>query len=249
MPFKSLTADNPLTNAELDRLEALLTSCAEKDSDVMGLEELDGFLTALIVNPELVAPSEYFPLIFGENHIFEIEEEAEEIAGLILRHHNAIATTLAKDKPHMPVFTDIEDDLPRGNEWAHGFLRGTQFSHEEWSELMNNEEHGGCVLPMLILENEHNPDPELRPPSETMKKREEILVHMTAGVVFAYRYFKQRRQEEAEMMPYGQYDRDDFDDDIPLPVIRSEPKIGRNDPCPCGSGKKYKRCHGGVTVH
>jgi uncharacterized protein YchJ len=29
------------------------------------------------------------------------------------------------------------------------------------------------------------------------------------------------------------------------PVYRSEPKVGRNDPCPCGSGKKYKKCHGG----
>ncbi|MCW8140061.1 MAG: preprotein translocase subunit SecA, partial [Planctomycetota bacterium] len=28
------------------------------------------------------------------------------------------------------------------------------------------------------------------------------------------------------------------------PVEREEPKIGRNDPCPCGSGKKYKKCHG-----
>ncbi len=28
------------------------------------------------------------------------------------------------------------------------------------------------------------------------------------------------------------------------PVQRTEPKIGRNDPCPCGSGKKYKKCHG-----
>jgi len=28
-------------------------------------------------------------------------------------------------------------------------------------------------------------------------------------------------------------------------VIRSQPKVGRNDPCPCGSGKKYKHCHGG----
>jgi uncharacterized protein len=27
-------------------------------------------------------------------------------------------------------------------------------------------------------------------------------------------------------------------------VRRAEPKVGRNDPCPCGSGKKYKRCHG-----
>ena len=28
------------------------------------------------------------------------------------------------------------------------------------------------------------------------------------------------------------------------PVIRDQPKVGRNDPCPCGSGKKYKQCHG-----
>ena len=27
-------------------------------------------------------------------------------------------------------------------------------------------------------------------------------------------------------------------------IVREEPKIGRNDPCPCGSGKKYKKCHG-----
>nr|WP_045118444.1 SEC-C metal-binding domain-containing protein [Haliangium ochraceum] len=28
------------------------------------------------------------------------------------------------------------------------------------------------------------------------------------------------------------------------PVVRETPKVGRNEPCPCGSGKKYKRCHG-----
>jgi len=29
-------------------------------------------------------------------------------------------------------------------------------------------------------------------------------------------------------------------------VVRSQPKVGRNDPCPCGSGKKYKKCHGAI---
>jgi preprotein translocase subunit SecA len=28
------------------------------------------------------------------------------------------------------------------------------------------------------------------------------------------------------------------------PIVNNEPKVGRNDPCPCGSGKKYKNCHG-----
>ncbi|MBA4693566.1 MAG: preprotein translocase subunit SecA [Congregibacter sp.] len=33
----------------------------------------------------------------------------------------------------------------------------------------------------------------------------------------------------------------------PQPVTRAQPKVGRNDPCPCGSGKKYKQCHGALT--
>jgi preprotein translocase subunit SecA len=33
-------------------------------------------------------------------------------------------------------------------------------------------------------------------------------------------------------------------DDVVRQVRREEPKVGRNDPCPCGSGKKYKKCHG-----
>ncbi|HCH6354344.1 TPA: SEC-C domain-containing protein, partial [Vibrio parahaemolyticus] len=31
------------------------------------------------------------------------------------------------------------------------------------------------------------------------------------------------------------------------PVVRDERKVGRNEPCPCGSGKKYKQCHGQIN--
>jgi len=31
------------------------------------------------------------------------------------------------------------------------------------------------------------------------------------------------------------------------PFVRAGQKVGRNDPCPCGSGKKYKQCHGRLT--
>jgi preprotein translocase subunit SecA len=36
-------------------------------------------------------------------------------------------------------------------------------------------------------------------------------------------------------------------DDVVKTVRRDEPKVGRNDPCPCGSGKKYKKCHGAAA--
>jgi preprotein translocase subunit SecA len=37
------------------------------------------------------------------------------------------------------------------------------------------------------------------------------------------------------------------DDALQKTVRRDEPKVGRNDPCPCGSGKKYKKCHGAAA--
>jgi preprotein translocase subunit SecA len=34
----------------------------------------------------------------------------------------------------------------------------------------------------------------------------------------------------------------------PQTVVRKGEKVGRNDPCPCGSGKKYKKCHGATVA-
>ena len=48
-------------------------------------------------------------------------------------------------------------------------------------------------------------------------------------------------------MPFDPFaDPDDFEA-FPMPYTRPDPKIGRNDPCPCGSGKKYKKCCLGKT--
>lgn len=55
--------------------------------------------------------------------------------------------------------------------------------------------------------------------------------------------FKSKTGQE-EDNEAGYYDDDEYDWEPQLPVKRDEPKVGRNDPCPCGSGKKYKKCHG-----
>jgi preprotein translocase subunit SecA len=39
----------------------------------------------------------------------------------------------------------------------------------------------------------------------------------------------------------------DPDGEERAPFVREEPKLGRNEPCPCGSGKKYKQCHGRLS--
>lgn len=191
-------------------------------------------------------PSEYLSEIFSDDTaVFDTEDEAQKILGLMMRHWNAIAGTLEKEELWIPVFVEEgEDGLPRGNHWAHGFVRGMTLRHEAWDPLVRSEKHGGYVLPMMVLDNEHNPDPELRPEPISPEKRKDILAYMGAGLMLVYRHFKAQRQPGPVT---GFDDFDEFDDDAPTPWMRSEPKVGRNNPCPCGSGKKYKRCHGATV--
>ena len=53
--------------------------------------------------------------------------------------------------------------MAHGNDWARGFMRGMHMRHDGWAELMDDEEHGGCLVPMMMLFHEHDEDPEMRP--------------------------------------------------------------------------------------
>ncbi len=226
---------NPLTRAELSRLGAFLNSC-EGDS-TMNLEELDGFFAALIAGPESVMPSEYLPEVFGgeldESCEFESIEEANEILGLLNRHWNAIAATLYKGEVYIPLLLKDENGSLHGNDWARGFIRGTFMRCDGWVDLVKHEENGGYLVPMMMLYHEHDEDPKMRPNPITSKMREEIVAGMAAGLVGAYQYFRDRRQYEITSVHEPR---------------RGTAKLGRNEPCPCGSGKKYKKCCGGAVV-
>jgi uncharacterized protein len=229
----------PLTEAELERLDTFLAEC--KGGKAMNIEELDGFFAALIVGPDLVMPSEYYPLVFGgsleDTCDFETIEDANAILGLMMRHWNTIAATLNAGDVYVPVLLENEKGIAEANDWAHGFVRGIELRREQWAELFEDEEHGGSILPMLMFHHEHDPDPELRPNPISDEQREEIIRDMAVGLVRIHRYYREQRAGE----PAG---------GRRAPTVRRETaKVGRNDPCPCGSGKKYKHCHGGATLH
>ncbi len=155
----------PLTDAELDRLGDFLKSC--KGGKAMNLEELDGFFSALIAGPEVVMPSEYNREVFGGGLSEAVEfaslDEAHEILNLMMRHWNTIAGTLSKGEPYVPLLLEDEGGELQGNDWAHGFMRGTLMRHDGWAELVNDDKHGGCLIPMMMLCHEHDEDPETRP--------------------------------------------------------------------------------------
>ena len=235
LTMKSFTQNEPLTDAELHRLGAFLKGC--KGGRAMNIEELDGFFAALIAGPEPVMPSEYHPEVFGgdmsDTCEFRGVDEANEILSLMMRHWNTIAATLLKGEVHVPILLDDENGVEHANDWARGFMRGMHMRHDGWAQLVNDDEHCGWLIPMMMLCHEHNEDSKMRPEPISPKQREEIIVHMAAGLVGAYRYFRSRQpaQGGSKRTP-----------------LRKTCKIGRNDPCPCGSGKKYKNCCGGASI-
>ena len=235
--MRTLTDRGPLADAELDRLGDFLKSC--NGGKAMNLEELDGFFSALIAGPEPVMPSEYHREVFGGEMSEAVEfasiDDAQEILNLMMRHWNTIAGTLHKERVYVPLLLEDESGVVHGNDWAHGFMRGMHMRHEGWAELVNDDERGGCLIPMMVLHHEHDEDPEMRPEPITFDKREQVIALMAAGLVEVYKYF--REQREADLGVYAPE------------IRRSTPKIGRNDQCPCGSGKKYKKCCSGAAVN
>jgi uncharacterized protein len=107
--------------------------------------------------------------------------------------------------------------------------------HDGWAELVNDEGHVGCLIPMMMLCHEHDEDPLMRPKQISPEKREEVIVHMATGLLGAYEYFRSHPQAGASGRTSEHR--------------RSTPKVGRNDPCVCGSGKKYKKCCGGAMLN
>jgi uncharacterized protein len=232
----------PLTDQDFESLSNVLEHLADKRA--MNIEQLDGFLAAIICCPSDISPTEYLPEIWGDAMIneysFTTQPLLQEFLSLVERHRSAIIQTLQSGDAFTPVLLPDENNVYRGNDWASGFLRGMTLRNEEWSALLDDEDNGGSLVPILVLAHEHDPDPDMRPYKEPMseERREQLLVGAAAGVMRIYKHF--RRQHPVADIPL---------DPASSTYRRFVPKTGRNEPCPCGSGKKFKNCCGKVTLH
>jgi uncharacterized protein len=229
----------PLVEPELDRLGDLLARLSDQGG--MNLEELDGFFAALICGPTTVTPSEYLPEIFGDGiiDVTSTHSALQEFISLLMRHWNTICDTLFSGDVFTPLLLEDANGLAHANDWARGFMRGMDLRREDWKPLLSDEEHFGSLVAIFALAHENDPDPKMRPYKEPIgvELRERLIVSVAAGVMATYRYFRKQRMPQTgppiDMATFR----------------RSLPKIGRNDPCPCGSGKKFKQCCGKIVFH
>ncbi|RKJ83725.1 YecA family protein [Aeromonas veronii] len=214
-PFES-----PSDNNELDELETLLEHYGS-DHSIISMSMLDGFLTAIVSGPDLIAPGAWLPAIWGREQDqpqWQDHAEQKRFIDRVMRHYNDITTTLTYTPedyfPLAPPFQHDGEWVVLYHEWCLGYLRGIELS--PWPRLPRPQ---AAALAMICEVIEDIP----REPEALDCDQGSRVCNATLAL---HAYFLVQRSEHP---PHAQ------------PAAAST-RIDRNAPCPCGSGKKYKQC-------
>jgi uncharacterized protein len=222
----------PLTQVEFSELDRFLASDLTSEHTMM-VDTLDGFLTAIALGPTDIPVSQWLPRVWGPDEKdtprFRNEEQADRILALIVRQLNGVLRTLQLNldrySPIVDVVTHDGVEYDDAEMWAFGFMAGINLVRTAWQPVFENPEVLETLKPVFLLSAKNLTDAQ-RELVATPQQRAELVAQLPATVATLYRFWQPYRKAEA-----------------PEP-IRAEVKAGRNDACPCGSGKKYKKCCG-----
>jgi uncharacterized protein len=223
----------------LDRLEALLDDDALNDS--MRLDEVQGFLCAALAGPQALDEEIWLPQILGDENAMKTEAGIEA-AGLLRSYAAALEDELAHgEPPALILYAKDGDEEGRSDyaPWCEAYLAGVDSCEQDWFDALGEEdadeddEEIGYVderlFPMLMLTGEA--EAAAREHGEEWPEGEELETlrndceeDLPQAVAELYRFWRAKRGTPT--------------------LHRAAPKVGRNDPCPCGSGKKFKNCCG-----
>jgi uncharacterized protein len=194
--------------------------------------ELDGYLTGIVVSPDLLFPSRWLDRIWGENEpTFDDLDQMQTVIAAVMEHYNAIIAALdagfrqieaKKAADYRPLYLAASGkpnhDVVRT--WVRGFGKAMALAPERWSCLAEDERLQPLLTPFVGFLVVADPDFE---PAENI---DELLDEAATAIPRATIILRKIAQFST------------------APTAGRRSKIGRNDPCSCGSGLKYKRCCG-----
>ena len=142
----------PIGLIDLDALDDYLMSDLAPDES-MGLSDLDGFLTGIVVGPELILPSEWLPVIWGgEEPEFETETEMRTVLGTIMGRYNEIVACLTSAPDDFePILWEGPEGEIIASDSAGGFLEAVALRPQAWKLLMEDERAGILMAPLFLL--------------------------------------------------------------------------------------------------
>lgn len=224
---------SPLSEDEFEYLDNILLNRIDEnaytegmDEGVLDMSELDGLFTAIVSGPVMIPPSQWLPVIWGDfEPEWKSDEEFEKVFGLLIRYMNSIVSVLLDNHEDFePLFYEREFNgktYPIVDEWCEGYMHGVGLAADQWDS--GGTEMQILLTPILAFTEETN----WRGHDLADDELENVRKAIMPNVREIQAYWLARRDE---FMPESRT------------VRYNEPRVGRNDPCPCGSGRKFKKC-------
>jgi uncharacterized protein len=250
LPPSNAARAHDLTDAEFAELDELLLQTPEPLEPVDAVM-LDGFLCGVIVQPVLLESATWLPHVFdfdGSPLPDDVKPEwLARTTALILRRHAALNRAIVEDGWFDPLVLEFDDEHPR-EPLAEGEvdqMAGLSPVSQSLMPWVAGFQHAAVCFPDLA----EMPDDAVMSalarlyrhlPAETDEEREVVATldreHPLATLDDAMEELVVTIADLQDLTREQRYKVDT--------VKRETPKVGRNDPCPCGSGKKFKQCHG-----
>ena len=222
-------------------------SSTDRPEGTLGYYELQGFLFAIACAPELIRPSEWLPLVFNDQDaVYADMEEARSILQSLMDLYNLINTQIFTADVHLPDDITIQklalDNIGEAallGQWSRGFFMGHNWLIELWDHYIPDALDKELVSSLIVLSffsNRQLAEAYYKEIAETSGK---ALNEFAAGMLAMFEdamnsYAHMGRSIQTALAEQNQPQQ---------PYVKEE-KAGRNDPCHCGSGKKYKKCCG-----
>lgn len=193
------------------------------DPDLLPPLEMDGYLTGTLLTPELEA-SEWVLDLWAKTPALADDNRLAKACATALARRGAIAAELQKGWPGFhPSYGEPgqKTDHDKVRTWVRGFYKAMQLDPEYWSELVDDErtrDFIGLFVGFIDIDEAI----EERDDAEEIRDEHAALI---PRVLVAMRKLALMREGN----------------DPALRQIKAH-KVGRNEPCPCGSGLKFKRC-------
>jgi uncharacterized protein len=236
----------PLTPEGEAALEAFLSRPSNPDG-TFSLGEVRGFLFAVAAAPDLVKPSEWLPFIFGGGEPeFEDMEEARQVMGVLMSLYNDINDVVHAKGHRWPAGCEFSEDLFANlepdaavSQWSRGFSAGHLWLEESWEESLPEEldEEFGAILTTLTFFGSRSVAEgivkESGKPASMLETFAAKLRDVFPDALVGYAQIGMAIWQALHLAGRGAGG-----------PTAADSRTGRNEPCPCGSGKKYKKCCG-----
>ena len=241
-----------MTRLSPDDAQALATFLADarRPQGTFTYHQLQGFLFGVVCSPEMIPPSDWLPVIFDDASAnYANEHEASVVMDHIMSLYNELneaATDGLSELPadctfRVPVEDNLDEDSPM-SQWCQGFTAAYHWLENVWEDYLPEslEDEMGSVLMVLSVFVS-------RSFAESFVSEGEPADE-SGGPISLHDYLELAREVFSDAMcSFADLGRNELAAGPPPVAAPTTKKVGRNAPCPCGSGRKYKNCCGSVV--